>query len=142
MFGHPIVRPSPQSGHPRLRRSYRNNFLGITSWEHFPGLTAYLWTAPCGLAAHDLLHRPPPPAWRLSRPHLPARPSARYKDAFVPRRFFNNSLLPFPPLSLSSHDPRRVSGLGELHLPLAGPLPPPKDTTRPVRQMPLCDRPL
>jgi hypothetical protein len=27
--------------------------------------------------------------------HLPARGSARYKGAFVPRRFFNTSLLPF-----------------------------------------------
>jgi hypothetical protein len=39
---------------------------------------------------------PSPPA-ASETPNLPARRSARYKDAFVPRRFSNDPLLPFPP---------------------------------------------
>jgi hypothetical protein len=49
-------------------------------------------------------HRPPPPVLRMSWLHLPARPSARYKDAFVPRRFSNNSLPPFSPI----HSPHTI----------------------------------
>jgi hypothetical protein len=48
------------------------------------------------------LTAPPRPAWRRSRPHLPARPFVRYKDALVPRRFSNNTLAPVFPLPSST----------------------------------------
>jgi hypothetical protein len=43
----------------------------------------------------------PCPVWRRSRPHLPARLFAKYKDALAPRRFSNNSLASFCSLPLS-----------------------------------------
>jgi hypothetical protein len=48
-------------------------------------------------------------------PHLPVRPSAMYKEAFLPRRFSNSFLNPFCPLH-SPARPRSASGLGELYL--------------------------
>jgi hypothetical protein len=50
---------------------------------------------------------------------LPAQ-SSGYKDAFVPRRFFNNSLNPPSPFPLLHR--RRALGLSELRLFLQGPL--------------------
>jgi hypothetical protein len=40
---------------------------------------------------------PAAPGMASEAPNLPTRRSARYKDAFVPRRFSNDPLLPFPP---------------------------------------------
>src|SRR5580698_4200774 len=78
-----------------------------------------------------LPHRPPRPVWHRSRPHLPARPSPRYKDALVPAVFPNDSLAPFYPLSLFAF----------LHRPLApqaapgftDSLPPPLVPAEPMR---------
>jgi hypothetical protein len=49
-------------------------------------------------------------------PHLPTRPSASYKDAFVPAAFSTALCIPFSP-SFLLHG-RRALGLTELHLSL------------------------
>jgi hypothetical protein len=81
-------------------------------------LTAYLWTTPCGLATRDRPHRPPRPAWRRTRSHLPARPFASIKTHSSPAAFPTTLSLPFVPHSSASctAPPGRASGRIELHL--------------------------
>src|ERR1700722_18452192 len=69
----------------------------------------------------------------VTRPHLPARSFTRYKDAFVPRRFSNNSLLSFCSLPLSHLPCTAPSCLRTRRAPLTpllGPLVP----TEPIRR--------
>src|SRR3984957_13321114 len=63
----------------------------------------------------------------VTRPHLPARSFTRYKDAFVPRRFSNNSLPLFCSLPLSHLPAPRPSCLRPRRAPLT-PLPAPSPT--------------
>jgi len=63
--------------------------------------------------------RSPPRRVRRSLLHLPARLSATYKGALVPRHFFNSSLDPLSPPSFS-YMAGRASGLDALHLPVQG----------------------
>lgn len=51
----------------------------------------------------------------------PDRPSARYKDVFVPRRFSNSSLRPSLPSFPLLHGLYPASGLCELHRPPRAP---------------------
>src|SRR5947209_11716370 len=80
-----------------------------------------------------LTHCPPRPACR-TRPHLPARPFAGYKDALVPRRFSNKlspSLLSPYSSPFLHRPPGRAIGRTELHLlPSSPPLLPPAPIRR------------
>ena len=62
--------------------------------------------------------------WRL---HLPVRPSARYKDAFVPRRFSNNSL---PLISSPSNSPHTTPVVSKASASSTFPCMPPPSTER------------
>ena len=72
----------------------------------------------------------------VTRPHLPARSFTRYKDAFFPRRFSNNSLplFLFPsPLPPSLHRPLVPQAtLSSTYSPARPPSPHRTDTTRPA----------
>jgi hypothetical protein len=81
----------------------------------------------------DLTHRPPRQVWCLSWLHLPARLSARYKDA-SPATFPATLSIHLSPSTLLIRPPSCLR-LRRAPPSPACPLPPPKDTTRPVRKM-------
>src|SRR5271156_1827188 len=97
------------------------------------------------VGSRGLVASPPAASGMASNPTSSASPALRqYKDALVPRRFSNNSLPPFCPLTLHlPAPPHQVVPQAALSSPYSLRSPPPPnspDTTRPVGIMPQRDR--
>ena len=127
----------------------QSNGLIVGNGYHDLRLTAPPVDYPLRFSGSVTPHRPPRPAWRRTPTSSARSGLCLFKDALVPRRFSNNSLLLSPHSSTScTAPPGRASGRIEVHLLSAAPPSPPPppllpnstDTTRPVGIMPQRDR--